>query len=396
MTRQMLAILVLIGLGLPFRALASSQSVEYSTTKDGDLECSAAFLCSRHRPGHNNNKIDIDPIQRGSSEQSSSFWTKSIERCSKDIDGWDYAFKKIRCHLTCHLLNGFCQPWAEAGELARSFSIIAARLQQAHTTRGYLYNASGLYDDAVPDFVQSITLLSGEPFAHYGLGVARMQKGNVAAVITEFQAVSIISSEFRTQIATRLAEAKQQQTAHEEHVDSIAAKPVRPVAPAEGDATGRRVALVIGNSGYASGPLKNPRNDAELMARTLASDGFEVTKVIDADQHTMKKAMLNFGKKLRDCEAEAGLFYYAGHGIQVAGENYLIPVDAEITGEGEVAVEAVNVNDFLGVMEGRRRRSISLSSTPVATIPLSVHSARRAADWPCSARRPRGRSSLPS
>lgn len=113
----------------------------------------------------------------------------------------------------------------------------------------------------------------------------------------------------------------------------------------------RRVALVIGNSTYVeTGSLANPRNDAELMARTLESVGFEVTKLIDADQTAMKRAMLDFGRKLRD-GAEASLFYYAGHGVQVNGENYLIPVDAAIRDEGEVDLQSINVNDFLGVME---------------------------------------------
>jgi hypothetical protein len=114
----------------------------------------------------------------------------------------------------------------------------------------------------------------------------------------------------------------------------------------------RRVALVIGNSTYAdAGTLANPKNDAELMARTLQSVGFTVTKLINADQATMKRAMLEFGRALRD-GADASLFYYAGHGVQVHGENYLIPVDASIKDEGEVDLQGINVNDFLNVMEG--------------------------------------------
>lgn len=109
-----------------------------------------------------------------------------------------------------------------------------------------------------------------------------------------------------------------------------------------------RIALLIGNSSYEStAPLRNPRNDAQLMARTLEDAGFAVTVLIDADYRTMKKGLLEFGRSLGGNDIEAGLFFYAGHGVQVGGENYLIPVDAKILSEDEVDLEAINVNSFL-------------------------------------------------
>src|ERR1700676_2450035 len=114
----------------------------------------------------------------------------------------------------------------------------------------------------------------------------------------------------------------------------------------------RRIALVIGNSAYtAVSPLANPKNDAELMTKTLQSVGFEVTMLVDADQRTMKQAMLDFGRKLRE-GVDASLFYYSGHGVQAKGENYLVPVDAAIKDEGELDLEAIDVNAFLQVMDG--------------------------------------------
>ncbi len=116
-----------------------------------------------------------------------------------------------------------------------------------------------------------------------------------------------------------------------------------------------RVALVIGNSNYEHAPLlPNPKNDAELMATTLESAGFSVTILIDADHATLKRAMLDFGRLLRSADTEAGLFYYAGHGVQVAGENFLVPVSANISSEDEIDLEAINVNDFLAVMKSSK------------------------------------------
>jgi len=115
-------------------------------------------------------------------------------------------------------------------------------------------------------------------------------------------------------------------------------------------ADARRIALVMGNSSYSNtSSLANTINDAKLMATALKSVGFEVTTVLDADLRTMKRAMLEFGRSLRT-ETEASLFYYAGHGVQVRGENYLLPTNVNVTSEDEVDLEAVNVNSFLQIM----------------------------------------------
>jgi hypothetical protein len=118
-------------------------------------------------------------------------------------------------------------------------------------------------------------------------------------------------------------------------------------APALAEA---RLALVIGNSAYKVGALANPRNDAALMADALREVGFEVATLSDATKDQMKQALLAFSRKLRETGA-VGLFYYAGHGVQLRGENFVIPVDADIQNEAEVEFLALNVNEFLSAME---------------------------------------------
>jgi len=112
---------------------------------------------------------------------------------------------------------------------------------------------------------------------------------------------------------------------------------------------GRRLALVIGNGAYKGSPLKNPVNDARDMAATLRSLGFEVIHKENADQKTMEEAIHSFGRKLR--KGGVGLFYFAGHGMQVEGGNYLIPVDVHIESESDVRFEAVDAGRVLGKME---------------------------------------------
>ncbi len=116
-----------------------------------------------------------------------------------------------------------------------------------------------------------------------------------------------------------------------------------------------RVALVIGNGGYATARLANPKGDAELMARTLKSVGFDVIKYTDADMQTMRQAFTEFARRLRRPDA-VGVFYYAGHGVQVSGQNYLIPVGADITAEGEVALQSINLSELLASMKGAASR----------------------------------------
>ena len=111
----------------------------------------------------------------------------------------------------------------------------------------------------------------------------------------------------------------------------------------------RRTALVIGNAAYELGVLRNSVHDASDMATTLRQLGFEVTLLRDAARRPMLEAIDLFSRQLR--QGGVGLFYFAGHGVQVSGENYLIPVDARIGREQDVPYEAVPVGRILGGLE---------------------------------------------
>jgi hypothetical protein len=117
----------------------------------------------------------------------------------------------------------------------------------------------------------------------------------------------------------------------------------------------QRVALVIGNSDYEAGPLLNPENDARAMAAALRQTGFDVMEYINLPSPAeMKRAIRDFGRKIQN--GGVGLFYYAGHGIQVGGKNYLIPTKAQIFAEEEVEYEAVDVGFVMSQMEIARNR----------------------------------------
>ena len=109
-----------------------------------------------------------------------------------------------------------------------------------------------------------------------------------------------------------------------------------------------RTALVIGNSAYSSGPLKNPVNDATDMAAMLKNLGFSVTLKKEATLQEMDEAIEAFGNSLK--RGGVGLFYYAGHGVQVNGTNYLLPIGAKINKETDVKYQAVDANKILDEM----------------------------------------------
>ncbi len=121
----------------------------------------------------------------------------------------------------------------------------------------------------------------------------------------------------------------------------------------------RRIALVIGNGGYQhTAGLRNPSHDAQDLSAALKRLGFEVVEGIDLDKRAMERTIRQFGVKLAG--ADIALFFYAGHGLQVSGQNYLLPTDARLSTEGDVDFETVALNLVLKQMEREAKTSLLL------------------------------------
>jgi uncharacterized caspase-like protein len=110
----------------------------------------------------------------------------------------------------------------------------------------------------------------------------------------------------------------------------------------------KRTALVIGNGAYSTGPLKNPVNDATDLSANLKRLGFVVTLKKNASHQEMEDAIREFGDQLR--KGGVGLFFYAGHGVQIGGRNYLLPVGARINRDTDVKFQAVDTEIVLAEM----------------------------------------------
>ncbi|PIQ56196.1 MAG: hypothetical protein COW02_01435 [Comamonadaceae bacterium CG12_big_fil_rev_8_21_14_0_65_59_15] len=121
-------------------------------------------------------------------------------------------------------------------------------------------------------------------------------------------------------------------------------------------ATEKRMALLIGNSGYDVAPLANPVNDVQDMAAALKGVGFEVVQKENLDANGMKQAIREFGTRMKLDKNAAGFFFYAGHGVQVNGKNYLLPVGRGYKSEQDVEDYAIEINFLMKNLEEASNR----------------------------------------
>jgi TPR repeat protein len=142
--------------------------------------------------------------------------------------------------------------------------------------------------------------------------------------------------------------------------------------------TPRRVALVVGNTAYAALPqLRNPANDAAALTETLTKIGFEVVSVSDATRDSLTAAADRFGEISRG--AEVAVFYFAGHGVQIAGTNYLLPVDATLGSEADLGTQGLDVDRVIEKIRSAAPRSavVILDACRDNPLPVSVAGATR-------------------
>ena len=139
--------------------------------------------------------------------------------------------------------------------------------------------------------------------------------------------------------------------------DNAAPANVGNPAPAKGPQP--RIAVVIGNSKYEHvTPLANPQNDAQEVARLLSSAGFEVIAGTDLTREEMLQVMQDFIARIAERGPDTvALVYYAGHGLQIAGENYLVPIDAQLTGETDVSEKTVRLVDVMSALNSVTSRT---------------------------------------
>src|SRR3979490_303886 len=126
--------------------------------------------------------------------------------------------------------------------------------------------------------------------------------------------------------------------------------PVRPgiLRSATAQQQEKRIALVVGNGAYAKSPLATAANDAGLIAQTLQAAGFDVVGARDLDGDTLRRSFRDFIQKAEASGPDTvAMVYLAGYGMQLAGENYFIPVDSPISRDTDIPTEGMRINDYV-------------------------------------------------
>ena len=165
--------------------------------------------------------------------------------------------------------------------------------------------------------------------------------------IKEQQRLALEASEI-SRLRAEADESKRKQAELEQQLRQAQQLASIPTQTASTGAVGRRIALVVGNANYKVRPLKNSRNDADDVSRSLKATGFDVIDLRDATLPQMRTAVRQFGDRL--INNDVGLVYYSGHGVEVKGRNYFIPVNADIQREDEIADQGLDVSLILEKM----------------------------------------------
>jgi tetratricopeptide (TPR) repeat protein len=245
-------------------------------------------------------------------------------------------------------------------------------------SRGNTYRYRGELNRALADYDHALRLTPDYIPAFVGRGLTFEKAGDIARARAEYNKALNSKSQFRGDNAGSALETARSRLAA---FDSGAVQPVIPAAPTrvtsptsiptpdvtvpvvaklEPGKLGRRVALVIGNADYTSaGRLKNPVHDANIMAATLRAVGFEtVTIANDATREKMADALRAFSGEAK--QADWAVVYYSGHGMEVNGTNYLVPVDARISGGRSPSSEAVSLDQVIAAAQGARKLRLVL------------------------------------
>jgi Tfp pilus assembly protein PilF len=214
--------------------------------------------------------------------------------------------------------------------------------------RGLVFRRQGQIDRAIADFSEAIRLDPAYSAAFTNRGLAYESKHDPVHARADFQAAVGLPAKYDNgQWAHDTAQAR---------LAVLSAAPVKPDTPITGPQpnltsspvirAGSRLALVIGNGGYRNAPkLPNPANDARAVAKTLRDIDFQVIEATDLDRAGMEAALLQFLQ--RAPSAAVRLLFYAGHGLQVGGNNYLVPVDAMVASKNAASFELIDIDRIL-------------------------------------------------
>jgi C-terminal peptidase prc len=295
------------------------------------------------------------------------YWKRDYERAIADLD----------LAIALNPQNAFAyanrgSAYSKKGDYDRAIADLnrAIRLNPqnvaALTARGLAYSGKRDFDLALQDFDEAIHINPRYATAWAGRAAAREGKGEIKAANRDM--VEALALDPDAALATEMQGMRERLNAAlaKEQAATVAPAPgtTSPVAAAAGPpapaVSEKRVALVIGNSAYrAVAPLFNPRHDADALAGMLRNIGFRTVQLeLDIGRERMADVLGSFAREADD--ADWALVYYAGHGIEMGGVNYLIPVDATLETDRDVEFQAVPLDRVMTAVEGARKLRLVL------------------------------------
>jgi tetratricopeptide (TPR) repeat protein len=323
-----------------------------------------------------NKAISLNPKQFNAYNNRGLYWSDrgDFDRALADFD------EAIRIDPNSRLaFANRGEVWRRKGDLVRALEDLdqAIRLGPtsviAYQLRGDTLRYKGELGRAMADYDQALHLVPDYVPAFTGRGLTYEKMGDLARARGEFEKALASQNQNRSGIARSALETARARLAA---LDSGAPQPAIPAVPAKRASTtsiptptaavpvvtpataiaqGRRVALVIGNSAYKNVPaLLNPQRDAEAIAAALRAVGFN--KVVVANDTSLEKLTDSLRAFSSDAEsADWAMVYYAGHGIEIGGINYLVPVDAKLAVDRDIDREAIPLSQVLKAASAARK-----------------------------------------
>lgn len=239
----------------------------------------------------------------------------------------------------------------------------------AFLARGAAFKRKGQLARAISDYDQANRLNPNDAAVYSNRAIAYRELGDLPKALADFEAALKIDPGFEVALEERRKVAEiinktgdqfrtkpsGQPTPVASGTLATSSTPQTATALAVSPTLGTRVALVIGNSDYTSVPrLPNPSRDAATVAQAFREAGFKTVQVrSDLSYEAMRRALRDFSAEAE--KADWAVVYYAGHGIEVSGQNYLVPVDAQLKNDRDVQFEAVPLDQVLATLEGSKR-----------------------------------------
>ncbi|MEH2620135.1 caspase family protein [Bradyrhizobium sp. AZCC 1620] len=223
------------------------------------------------------------------------------------------------------------------------------------TSRGNAYLGKGNLDAALSDYNQALRINPNYVRAYVGRGQLFEKRRNLAAARSDYRSAANAVAARRDDIDTTLARAVARERL-EALLGTAAPAPADKAQPSAPQPAGpRKVALIVGNGAYRNvAPLDNPPRDAKLLASTFRELGFvAVTLAPDLTRDKFFAALHEFGMEAE--RADWAVVYYAGHGMEIGGVNYLIPVDARLKADSDAETQAVALEQVIAAVAGARK-----------------------------------------